>query len=68
MHSGEISGKLDETLRRLHVYYQEEGTHKLQLVRAMDRRASFTSSSCCVIAYYIIQFCTGYFNQINQRD
>ena len=24
-HTGEISGKLDETLQRLHAYYQEEG-------------------------------------------
>ena len=29
--SGEISGKLDETLRRLYAHYQEEGSHKLQM-------------------------------------
>lgn len=28
-HTGEISGKLDETLRRLHAHYQEEGTRKM---------------------------------------
>ena len=26
--SGEVSGKLDETLKRLYAHYQEEGTHK----------------------------------------
>jgi type II secretory pathway component PulF len=31
-HSGEISGKLDESLRHLHQLYQEEGTRKMHLV------------------------------------
>jgi type II secretory pathway component PulF len=30
--TGEISGQLDETLRRLHRHYQEEGSRKLQLI------------------------------------
>src|SRR5256885_1947407 len=30
--SGEVSGKLDESLRHLHSYYQEEGTRKLHAV------------------------------------
>jgi type IV pilus assembly protein PilC len=30
--TGEISGKLDETLRRLHAYYHDEGTRKLHAV------------------------------------
>lgn len=35
--SGEISGKLDETLDRLHVYYQEEGFRTLRLfIRIMN--------------------------------
>ena len=29
-HTGEISGKLDDCLRRLHQYYQEEGSRKLR--------------------------------------
>src|SRR5207247_1838113 len=29
-HTGEISGQLDETLERLHKYYQEEATRKLR--------------------------------------
>jgi type II secretory pathway component PulF len=31
-HSGEISGQLDETLLRLHKYYQEEATRKLHIL------------------------------------
>ena len=64
-HSGEISGKLDETLQRLHVYYQEEGTHKIQLVAQWVPRLIYFVIVLC-IAYFIFQFYTGYFNQINQ--
>ena len=64
-HSGEISGKLDETLRRLHVFYQEEGTHKIQLVAQWVPRLIYFIIVLC-IAYFVLQFYTGYFGQINQ--
>jgi type II secretory pathway component PulF len=64
-HSGEISGKLDETLRRLHDFYQEEGTHKLQLVAQWVPRFIYFAI-VLLIAYFIIQFYTGYFNNINK--
>ena len=63
--SGEVSGKLDETLRRLYTYYQEEGTLKLQLFATWTPRLIYLVIVLC-IAYFIIQFYTGYFNQINQ--
>ncbi|HUB86790.1 MAG TPA: type II secretion system F family protein [Verrucomicrobiae bacterium] len=53
-HSGEISGKLDETLRRLHVYYQEEGTHKFQLLAQWVPRAIYILVAL-LIAYEIVQ-------------
>jgi type II secretory pathway component PulF len=59
--SGEISGKLDETLRRLYTYYQEEGTLKLQLFATWTPRLAYLIV-VCIIAYKIIQFYTGYFN------
>jgi len=59
--SGEISGKLDETLRRLYTYYQEEGTLKLQLFATWTPRLAYIIVAC-IIAYKIIQFYTGYFN------
>jgi type II secretory pathway component PulF len=59
--SGEISGKLDETLRRLYTYYQEEGTHKLQAFATWTPRLVYLIV-VCIIAYKVIQFYTGYFN------
>jgi type IV pilus assembly protein PilC len=59
--SGEVSGKLDETLRRLYAYYQEEGTLKLQLFATWTPRLAYLIV-VCIIAYKIIQFYTGYFN------
>jgi type II secretory pathway component PulF len=61
--TGEISGKLDETLRRLHEYYQDEGTRKLHIVAAWAPRAIYL---CIVllIAYRIVQFYVGYFHNI----
>ena len=64
-HSGEISGKLDETLRRLRVYYQEEGAHKIQLVAQWVPRLIYFAIVLC-IAYFVVQFYAGYFNQVNQ--
>ena len=61
--TGEISGQLDGTLRRLHAYYQEEGSRKLQAVTRWTPRAIYF---CVVlmIAYRIIHFYTNYFNQV----
>ena len=61
--TGEVSGQLDDTLRRLHAYYQEEGSRKLHAVARWTPWAIYL----CVmllIAYRIIRFYTGYFNQI----
>jgi type IV pilus assembly protein PilC len=59
--SGEVSGKLDETLRRLFSYYQEEGTHKLNLFATWTPRLAY-GIVAVIIAYNIIQFYTNYFN------
>jgi type II secretory pathway component PulF len=61
--TGEVSGKLDETLRRLHQYYQEEGTRKLHVVATWTPRAIYF---CIVllIAYRIVQFYVGYFHNV----
>lgn len=61
--SGEVSGKLDETLKRLYTHYQEEGTHKLQAFAAWLPRLIY-GLVAGMIAYNIIQFWIGYFNQI----
>jgi type IV pilus assembly protein PilC len=59
--SGEVSGKLDETLRRLYSYYQEEGALKLQIFAQWTPRLAYCIVAG-IIAYKIIQFYTSYFN------
>jgi type II secretory pathway component PulF len=61
--TGEMSGKLDDTLRRLHVYYQEEGSRKLHAVTRWTPRFIYL---CVVlmIAYRIIHFYSNYFNMV----
>jgi type IV pilus assembly protein PilC len=62
--SGEVSGKLDETLKRLYAHYQEEGTHKLQMfAQWVPRLIYFLVAG--LVAYNVIKFWTGYFQQIS---
>jgi type II secretory pathway component PulF len=63
--SGEVSGQLDDSLKRLRDYYQEEGTTKLHLLAQwMPKFVYFIIAG--FIAFKVISFYTGYFNQINQ--
>ncbi len=62
--SGEISGQQDDTLKRLHAYYQEEGSRKLQMVATWFPRLVYFGIVLAV-AYQIISFYSGYFQQIN---
>jgi type II secretory pathway component PulF len=61
--TGEISGQLDDTLRRLHTYYQEEGSRKLHAVARWAPRAMYL---CVVlmITYRILHFYMNYFNMV----
>jgi type IV pilus assembly protein PilC len=61
--AGEISGGLDETLRRLQKYYQEEASRKLQ---ALSRWLPMIVYLAVVlmIAYQIIQGWMGHFREI----
>jgi type II secretory pathway component PulF len=61
--SGEISGKVDETLTRLHAYYEEEGFRKLHVFcRILNMVIYFTIALS--VAAFIIHFWTGYFNSV----
>jgi len=62
-HAGEVSGKLDETLRGLHRYYQEEGSRKMQTVAQWTPRLIYLMVALGV-AYYIVNFWMKYFQQI----
>jgi type II secretory pathway component PulF len=61
--TGEVSGKLDDTLRRLHKYYQEEGSRKLHAVAHWVPRVVYLFV-VLMIAYYVVSFWTGHFKDI----
>jgi type II secretory pathway component PulF len=61
--TGEISGQLDDTLKRLRAYYQEEGSRRLHTAARWMPRAIYLGI-VLLIAYRIIQFYTGYFAQV----
>jgi len=63
--TGEISGQLDETLRRLRAYYEEEGSRKLHALAQWTPRAVYLFV-VLMIAYQVVHFYVGYFNQIGQ--
>jgi type IV pilus assembly protein PilC len=62
--TGEISGQLDESLKNLHTYYQDDGTRKMHILAAWVPRFIYFIIAGFV-AYKIITFYVGYFNQIN---
>ena len=63
--TGEKSGKLDDSLRRLHRYYQEEGSRKLEAVAQWTPRF-FYLIVAGLIAWKVISFWMGYFEQIQK--
>jgi len=63
-HSGEISGKLDETLQRLRKYYQEEGTRKISAVAQWTPRIIYLIVAL-FIAYKIVTFYSGMWRDVD---
>jgi len=62
--SGEVSGKLDDSLRHLHRIYHEDGVRKLHAFAQWTPRLVYLMVAL-MIAYKVVQFWMGYFNQIN---
>ena len=62
--SGEISGKLDESLRNLHRLYSEDGTRKLNAFATWVPRLIYLLAAL-LIALKVIQFYQGYFNEVD---
>ena len=58
--SGEISGRIDETLGRLRVYFEEEGFRNLQIF-AKGMNAIIYGSVMVIVALYIINFWIHYY-------
>jgi type II secretory pathway component PulF len=61
--AGEISGKLDESLRRARDYFQEEGARKLKQF-IFTGTAALILAVLLTVAWQIISFYVGYFKQI----
>ena len=64
-HTGEVSGQLDESLRRLRIYYQEEGTSKLHLLAVWVPKLIYFGVAG-LVAFKVISFYTGYFGELNE--
>ena len=63
-YSGEVSGQLDDSLRRLQTYYHEEGSRKLHLLAQWFPRFIYLMVAA-LVGFKVISFYTGYFNQLN---
>ena len=61
--TGEISGRLDDTLTRLHTYYQEEGSRKLHALARWFPRAVYLVV-VGLIAFSVVRSWTAYFKQV----
>ena len=61
--TGEISGTLDDTLRRLHSIYLDEGARKLKAICDWLPKIAYLFVAG-MIAYRVISFYSGYFKQI----
>ena len=64
-YSGEVSGQLDETLSRLHTYYDEQGRNKMHLLAIWFPRLIYFA----VLAYggyKVIHSYLGYFNDVSK--
>jgi type II secretory pathway component PulF len=62
--TGETSGQLDETLRKLQTYYREQATHRMRLVAQWAPRAVYLVV-VLAITFKIISFYMGYFSGLN---
>jgi len=61
--TGEISGQLDDTLKHLRDYYQEEGSRKVRAVAQWTPRGIYLLV-VLMIAWRVLAFWTDYFRQI----
>ena len=62
-HTGEISGQLDQTLERLHTYYQEEATRKMRALANWTPKLIYFVI-VLMVAWQVISFYSNYFGMI----
>jgi type IV pilus assembly protein PilC len=63
--TGEVSGQLDSTLQRLHRHYEEQASNSFQNLANWTPKLIFLFVAIG-IGYQVINFYSGYFNQLNQ--
>ncbi len=61
--TGELSGKLDEALRGLHQYFQEEGSRKLHSLARWTPKVIYLGIML-MIAYRVVSWWAGYFRDV----
>ncbi len=67
-HTGEISGKLDESLRRLQIFYQEEGFRSLKLFTRILNGVIY-GLVVALVGYNVIHFWMNYYgNMMNNLN
>jgi len=64
-HTGELTGSLEDTLRKLHILYYDEGSHQLQAVAEWTPRLVYLGVAL-LVAVQVVRAWSNYFNQINQ--
>jgi general secretion pathway protein F/type IV pilus assembly protein PilC len=63
-HTGEISGTLDDSLKRLRDFYQQEGSRKMRLAAQWTPRLIYFGI-VIYVGIRILSFYAGYFQQLN---
>jgi type IV pilus assembly protein PilC len=63
-HTGEVSGRSDETLRHLHDLYQEEGVRRMRLAARWGPQIVYFAVAI-YIGFRVIGFYMGYFKMID---
>ena len=63
--TGEISGTLEDTLKRMRVFYQEEGSRQLRALADWTPKIIYFAI-VIMIAWRVVGFYLGYFEQINK--
>ena len=64
-HTGEVSGQLDDALRRLYRHYMEAANTSMQRLAIVVPKIAYVAVALG-IAYQVISFYSGYFNQLNE--
>lgn len=65
VHSAEVSGKMDETLGRMHRYYEDNGSRQSRMAVGLGAGIVF-GVVVLAVAYQVVQFWSNYYGQINQ--